>query len=81
VADQAEHRADDDPGQDQGTDHVKPAVPDDADGHARGREHPGQQQGRHRRQASRAQQVVGRERDGNVKDHDDQHRAEPAGCR
>jgi hypothetical protein len=79
VADQAEHRAHEDPGQDQGTDHVKPTVPDGADGHACGREHPAQQQSGHCPHASRAQQAVGRERAAHVEDHDHRDRAKSVG--
>src|SRR5260370_12013693 len=81
MAAQAEPRAYNDPGQHQGTDHIKPTVPEGTDGHAQGREHPADQQRCHGRHASRAQHVVGRQRGGNVEDHDHGDRPEPTTLR
>jgi len=79
VADQAQHRAGQYPGQDQGADDVQTVVLDDVDGHAQGREHAAQHQRRYRAHPGRAQQAVRDQRRGDVDDDDLRDRAEPAG--
>jgi hypothetical protein len=78
VTDQPEDRAHRNPGQHQDTDRINPPVPDGANSHAQGREHPAQQQGCHGRHAGRTQHFVGHQRGGNVEDHDHRDRAELA---
>jgi hypothetical protein len=76
VAQQAEHRADRDAGQHQDADGIDPAVPADADDHSGGREHTAQHERGHQAQPGRTQQVVSRQRPGDVEDRDLRDRAQ-----